>query len=1042
MKKNLFISAILLSVMACTRNQEIVIPDANLSLIAKTESSTDSRTVVEGGTHVFWEPGDEIMVFTGEKSAKFTTDITASSATATFKGTFGEETWPEDIDLWAVYPYSEEAMFDGETITTTLPSEQVARAGSFGKDMNLAIAHSFGTTLQFYNVCGGIRFSVTEEGIKKVMFEGLNGEIISGKVKIGLSEDGKPVIQEVTGGSQFITLLPPSGRETFQKDTWYYIVAIPGALEKGYKLRFYRDTDYARRVSEKGVEIKRSIYGSIEKADEGIEYEVQTTHFPETEEEWVLTDSRIIEITPAVQSILANCQEDNRSDNNIERIIGEVKMLDGVNSVWASDSKDLVIAQLFNGVYINILVSPFYFTNANEQDNQAQTLTRALSPRMSSQDTQSTEKKALVLLPLYDYVISKFAEEGLEEHPVQLYNRIISSLTKCGFKVDPYYNDEATLGKFRGKNLQNYDVVYINTHGRKDAVLADGTETTALMTMTPVADNTGRRFSSIPSYCLWEKGSYYWFTTEALKYDSPHFNNTWIFMHACESLGNSDMYSYFLEKGAAAYSGFVYPASGNSSIDLAATMVEAFTSGMEVYQATEWTRTHSIDAWGNLWNSNMDMLIFGTRRKSELSSFYLFDPHPYDLQSEVDGKKVTLKWKFPLHSGRYSYQLFIKDSPIGVAAYENETNEYTYEYTASSPGSYSWYVKFNLRYNDEVISSYRTDGEDFIVEEDKVKLEAIDLGLSVKWANMNLGANRPEEYGDYYAWGETEPYYSSLDPLVWKQGKEAGYDWASYQWCMGTYDSMTKYCIHEAWCNNGYIDGKAVLDPEDDAAHVKLGGRWRMPTKEELDELCNYCSWDHHASENGVDGRWMTGPNGNRIFLPAAGRRIGTGLDGAGQSGWFWTSSLYFNSFSAQYIQYSLGSGFGGTYISREEGYSIRPVYDESDRTPEILASPTIINFGGVKVGQTISDETGRIEFTNTGNANLYIIRIACPEGFSFSSAYSLPIVLSPGESKAITVSFRPTNSGTYSGYIQIFSNASNGICKVRVTGYGTYANP
>ena len=233
MRKCLFICLVaVLGLIGCSRNQEIDVPDANLSLFARTESPDDTKTVVESGVHVFWEPGDEIAVFTGEQSAKFTTDITAASGTVTFKGTFGDATWPEDMDLWAVYPFSEDAVFDGETITTTLPSEQVAREGSFGKDMNLAIAHSNSSTLQFYNVGGGIRFSVTEEGIKKVMFEGLSGEIISGKVKIGF-EDGLPVVKEVTGGSQFITLLPPTGKETFEPGAWYFIVAIPGSLEGG-----------------------------------------------------------------------------------------------------------------------------------------------------------------------------------------------------------------------------------------------------------------------------------------------------------------------------------------------------------------------------------------------------------------------------------------------------------------------------------------------------------------------------------------------------------------------------------------------------------------------------------------------------------------------------------------------------------------------------------------------------------------------------------------------------------------------------------------
>ena len=274
MKKSLFFGIIAIPcIIGCSRKQEIDVPDSNLSIFARTESPAETKTVVESGVHVYWEPGDEIAVFMDDQSAKFTTDITAASGTATFKGTFGDTTWPEDLDLWAVYPFSEDALFDGETITTTLPSEQVAREGSFGKDMNLAIAHSNSSTLQFYNVGGGIRFSVTEEGIKKVMFEGLSGEIISGKVKIGLDENGKPKVQDVSDGSQSITLLPPMGQETFQKDTYYFIVAIPGTLERGYRLRLFVDDLYADKISDKTTVLKRSIFGSILDADLNLDFE-------------------------------------------------------------------------------------------------------------------------------------------------------------------------------------------------------------------------------------------------------------------------------------------------------------------------------------------------------------------------------------------------------------------------------------------------------------------------------------------------------------------------------------------------------------------------------------------------------------------------------------------------------------------------------------------------------------------------------------------------------------------------------------------------
>ena len=90
-------------------------------------------------------------------------------------------------------------------------------------------------------------------------------------------------------------------------------------------------------------------------------------------------------------------------------------------------------------------------------------------------------------------------------------------------------------------------------------------------------------------------------------------------------------------------------------------------------------------------------------------------------------------------------------------------------------------------------------------------------------------------------------------------------------------------------------------------------------------------------------------------------------------------------------------------------------------------------------MGEGLGNATGRVEFTNTGTANLSIVRIACPEGFSFSSAYSFPIVLSPGDSKTIVFAFKPTEHKTYSGDIRIYSSASNGVCIVRVIGNGVY---
>ena len=189
-----------------------------------------------------------------------------------------------------------------------------------------------------------------------------------------------------------------------------------------------------------------------------------------------------------------------------------------------------------------------------------------------------------------------------------------------------------------------------------------------------------------------------------------------------------------------------------------------------------------------------------------------------------------------------------------------------------------------------------------------VTYEAVDLGLSVKWATFNVGATKPEEYGGYYAWGETE--------------EKEDYSLDTYKWCKGSEDTMTKYCTDSSY---GTVDNKTVLDPEDDVAHVKWGGDWRMPTDEEQDELHNNCTWEWTVL-NGVNGYKVTGPNGNNIFLPAAGYRDGTDVNDRGCYGSYWSDSLYGYSYSACYSWFR-DNDYGWSYFFfRCIGRSVRPV--------------------------------------------------------------------------------------------------------------------
>lgn len=190
--------------------------------------------------------------------------------------------------------------------------------------------------------------------------------------------------------------------------------------------------------------------------------------------------------------------------------------------------------------------------------------------------------------------------------------------------------------------------------------------------------------------------------------------------------------------------------------------------------------------------------------------------------------------------------------------------------------------------------------------------EYVDLGLpsGLKWATCNVGANTPEEYGYYFAWGEVEP--------------KTTYDWSTYEY--GTdWNQLTKYCNKSDYGKDGFTDNKTVLDPEDDAATANWGGAWRMPTTAEQQELVDNCTWTW-TTQNGVNGYKVTGPNGNSIFLPAAGYLYEGTLDSAGSYGYYWSSSL-----DTDDPDYAYGVDFGSDYVDwygygRYYGLAVRPV--------------------------------------------------------------------------------------------------------------------
>ena len=226
---------------------------------------------------------------------------------------------------------------------------------------------------------------------------------------------------------------------------------------------------------------------------------------------------------------------------------------------------------------------------------------------------------------------------------------------------------------------------------------------------------------------------------------------------------------------------------------------------------------------------------------------------------------------------------------------------------------------FSLSVFSQGIIVYKKDGTKVIhsyTEVDSIVTYsegiAIDLGLpsGTLWADRNIGADTQEGYGDYFAWGETTP--------------KSVYNWSTYKYCKGSYDTLTKYNNDS---RDGTVDNKTVLEASDDAATANWGAAWRMPTHAEQVELNEKCTWTW-TTRNGVNGYKVVGPNGNSIFLPAAGKASSSRVDFAGSEGYFWSASLDGSDPCRAWRVYFNYSGYFNSSVSnyRCDGRSVRAV--------------------------------------------------------------------------------------------------------------------
>lgn len=252
----------------------------------REDDGVGTKTVRKDDGTVWWVPGDALSMFfiSGTDGGnRFESCATDTVKVTDFTGTIniisgGCEQFPDGNYLWGLYPYSADASCDGTGVTMTLPSAQTAQPGTFASGAFPSIGRSRGLNMAFYNICSGLKFTVTKAGVKKVTLKSRNGESVTGRARISFDEDERPSA-EILDGSDEVSLTAPEG-ETFEVGTPYFIVFYPATFTGGFTLTLETLSETATYEKTDRIVAKRSVFGNISDIDAGLTYSAKSGNIP------------------------------------------------------------------------------------------------------------------------------------------------------------------------------------------------------------------------------------------------------------------------------------------------------------------------------------------------------------------------------------------------------------------------------------------------------------------------------------------------------------------------------------------------------------------------------------------------------------------------------------------------------------------------------------------------------------------------------------------------------------------------------------------
>ena len=898
MNNTRFIFGVLLVLAAasCTMEdnfQDKQLKEQELTIEARRVDEDQTRTYRDDADgSVWWTPGDAISLFYGSGTnggSKFTSNATENTLVTNFTGTItaitgGGEVAVEDTYFWGLYPYSEDASCDGSSVTMSLSKEQTAVPGSFATNTFPSLGRSQGLIMGFYNICGGVKISVTKEGIKKVTLKSANGELITGKAKVHF-EDGIPVA-EIIDGSDEVVLEAPAG-EYFEVGQFYYIVIFPTTFTNGFTVKLETFTEEATVEMAKTITAKRSVFGKLANIDTGATYSQKTGNIP-------------VEDANFKAYLVENFDGNGDGEISYEEA-ADIESL----GIYESNIESLSGIEYMIGL-TNLDCSYNQLTSIDLSNNAALTGLFCNNNQIASLDISNNTALSTIYCS-YNQLTSLDVSNNSALTSLECCNNQLTSLDIS--------NNTALTELYCDNNQIAFLDVSNNTALRTFCC------TYNQLTSLDVSNNTALK-------------SFECCKNQLTSLDVS--NNTALTKFFCHY---NQLTSLDLSKNTA-LTWLNCCCNQLTSLDVSScTALNSLECGSTLLTSLD---VSSCIALGSLSCPDSQLTSLDVSNNTALSSIYCSD----NQLTAIDlSNNTALRYLYCSYNQLTSLDVSKNTALIWLNCYNNQltsldvSNNIGLKYLYCSPMN-------DLDGNNILATLYVSQGQVIpCVTEDRsderipaeteiVNIsggdnpigdlpvpEIVDLGLSVKWASFNL----EEEYG-YFSWGEIY--------------EKSPYAWRTYKWGDGSSEPsespfiapVTKYNTNTSF---GLIDNKTTLEPEDDAAHMRLGGKWRMPTYDEWVELIEECDWE--KTSDGYIVRSRT--NENSIFLGVNSGcygRVGEmdmWDDGIAR---YWSSSLDEDCptnawrFGARFFEDGdIEEQIYLTQDIRSAGLAIRPVYAE-----------------------------------------------------------------------------------------------------------------